>query len=87
MKEMQCDEKKIEYIQGKTQAPLKPSHRDGKHHVPPQSSKSRSIKGFGENVTQLSLCVNVFHHYVSLLNMVSQEVMSHFDVFRSPMKN
>jgi hypothetical protein len=35
MNEMKCDEDKIEYIQGKTQAPLKPCHRDGKHQVPP----------------------------------------------------
>jgi hypothetical protein len=36
MNEMQCDEDKIEYIQGKTQAlpPLKSCHRDGKHQVP-----------------------------------------------------
>jgi hypothetical protein len=54
---------------------------------PSQSSKARSIKGFGENVSQLSLCVNVFHPYVSLFNMVSQEVVSHIYVFRSPMEN
>jgi hypothetical protein len=53
----------------------------------PQGSKMRSIKRFGENVSQLSLYVNVFHHYISLLNMFSQEVVSHFDVFRSPMEN
>jgi hypothetical protein len=53
----------------------------------PQSSKTRSIKGFGENVSQLPLCINVFCHYVSLQNVVSQEVLSHFDVFRSPMEN
>jgi hypothetical protein len=45
------------------------------------------VKGFDENVSQLSLCVDVFHHYISLLYMVSQEVVSHFYVFRSPMKN
>jgi hypothetical protein len=45
------------------------------------------IKGFGENISQLRLCVNVFHLYISLLYMVSQEVVSHFYVFRSPMKN
>jgi hypothetical protein len=84
------DEDKIEYIQDKTEAPLKPCHRDGKHQVLPpplQGSKSRSIKGFDENISQLSLCVNVFHHYISLFNMVSQEVVSHFYVFCSPMEN
>jgi hypothetical protein len=39
------------------------------------------IKGFGENISQLSLYVNV-----SLFNMVSQEMVSHFDAFHSPMK-
>jgi hypothetical protein len=46
-----------------------------------------SIKWFGKNVSQLSLRVIVFHHYVSFLNMVSQEVVSRFDVFHSPMEN
>jgi hypothetical protein len=27
-------------IQGKSQAPLKPSHRDDKHQAPPQRSKT-----------------------------------------------
>jgi hypothetical protein len=45
------------------------------------------IKGFGENVSQLSLCIIVLHHYVSFLNTVSQEVVSHFYVFGSPMEN
>jgi hypothetical protein len=54
---------------------------------PMQRSKTRSIKGFGKNINQLSLGVNVFHHYVSFLSMVTQEVVSHFDVFRSRMEN
>jgi hypothetical protein len=45
------------------------------------------IKGFGENVSHLPLCINVFYHCVSFLNMVSQEVVSYFYVFRSPMEN
>jgi hypothetical protein len=36
----------------------------------------RSIKGFGENISQLSLYINVYHLYISLLNMASQEVVS-----------
>jgi hypothetical protein len=47
----------------------------------------RRIGGFGENVSQLPLCVNELYLYVSLLNMVSQKVVSHFDVFGSPMEN
>jgi hypothetical protein len=47
---------------------------------PSQSSKARSIKGFGENISQLSLCVNVYHLDISLFHMISQEVVSHFKV-------
>jgi hypothetical protein len=42
----------------------------------PQVSKSRRIKGFGDNVGQLSLGVYVSHLNISLLYMVSQEVVS-----------
>jgi hypothetical protein len=49
---------------------------DGKHQFPPQISKSRRIKGFGENVGQLSLGVYISRLNVSLLYMVSQEVVS-----------
>jgi hypothetical protein len=52
-----------------------------------QRSKSSHIKGFGENISQLPLCVNVFHLDISLLYMISQEVVSHFYVFHSLMKN
>jgi hypothetical protein len=55
--------------------------------LPSQRSKMRRIEGFGENVSKLSLCVNKFYLYLSLLNMVSQKVVSHFDVFGSLMKN
>jgi hypothetical protein len=39
------------------------------------------IKGFGEDISQMPLYVNVSHLYISLLYMVSQEVVS-----CSPMK-
>jgi hypothetical protein len=55
--------------------------------LPSQGSKTRRIEGFDENVSQLSLCVNELHLYISFLNMVSQEVVSHFDVFDSLIKN
>jgi hypothetical protein len=55
--------------------------------LPPQRSKIRRIEGFGENTSQLALCVNKLHLYLSLLSMVSQKVVSYFDVFGSPMKN
>jgi hypothetical protein len=42
----------------------------------PQIRKSRRIKGFCENVSQLSLGVYVSHLNVSLLYMISQKVVS-----------
>jgi hypothetical protein len=81
--EMQCVEKEIEYSFPSNQAIGMANTKS----PPLQISKTRSIKGIGENVSQLSVCVNVFHHNVSFINMASQEVMSHFDVFCSPMKN
>jgi hypothetical protein len=47
----------------------------------------RRIEGFDKNVGKLPLCVNKLHLYLSLLNMVSQKVVSHFDVFGSTVKN
>jgi hypothetical protein len=45
--------------------------------IPPlQISKSRRIKGFGENVGQLSLDVYISHLIVPLLYMISQKVVS-----------
>jgi hypothetical protein len=41
-----------------------------------QNSKSRRIKGFGENVGQLSLGVYISHLNVPLLYMISQKVVS-----------
>jgi hypothetical protein len=67
--------------------PHKPCHRDGKNLVPPIKKQKSRIMGFGEDISQLSLCINVFHLYISLLYMISQEVVSHFYVLRSPMKN
>jgi hypothetical protein len=55
--------------------------------LPPQGSKTRRIEGFGENVGQLPLCVNKLHLYLYLLNIVSQKVMSHFNVFGSLVEN
>jgi hypothetical protein len=43
---------------------------------PPQISKSRRIKGFSENVGQLSLGVYIPHLNVPLLYMISQKVVS-----------
>jgi hypothetical protein len=45
-------------------------------NFPLQISKSRRIKGFGENVDQLSLDVYVSHLNISRLYMISYEVVS-----------
>ena len=45
-------------------------------NFPPQISKARSIEGFGEDIGQLSLGVYVSHLNVSILYMISQEVVS-----------
>jgi hypothetical protein len=71
-------------IQDRTQTP--PSNqaiRMGNTMFPLQRSKTSPIKGFGENISQLSLCINVSHLDVSLLNMVSQEVVSPLKVSHS----
>jgi hypothetical protein len=47
----------------------------------------RSIKGFGENISQLSLFINVSHLHISLFHMISEEVVSHFVVFHSFVKD
>jgi hypothetical protein len=56
---------KAKYIIYKSKAP-----------TPPQISKSRRMKGFGENVGQLSLGVYVSHLNVPLLYMISQKMVS-----------
>jgi hypothetical protein len=45
-------------------------------NFPPQISKSRRIKEFGENVGQLSLSVYIAHLNVPILYMISQKVVS-----------
>jgi hypothetical protein len=85
MKKMQ-EKSKIYNIQGKsTNSPSNQSIWMANTNFPSQISKSRRIKGFGENVDQLSLSVYISHLNVPLLYMISQEVvsplnMSHFFV-------
>jgi hypothetical protein len=47
---------------------------------PLTNQKARSIKGFGENISQPSLYINISRLYFSLLNMISQEVLSPFNL-------
>jgi hypothetical protein len=75
MKKMQ-EKSKIDNIQEKTPTP--PSNqaiRMATTNFPPQISKARSIEGFGEDISQLSLVIYVSHLNVSLLYMISQEVV------------
>jgi hypothetical protein len=76
MKKMQ-EKRKIYNIQVKsTNSPSNQVIWMANTNFPPQVSKSRRIKGFGENVGQLSLGVYVSHLNVSLLYVISQKVVS-----------
>jgi hypothetical protein len=78
MKKMQ-EKSKIYNIQDKTPTPPQTKSYGWQtpiHPPPPQISKSRRIKVFGENVGQLSLDVYISQLNVSLLYMISQEVVS-----------
>jgi hypothetical protein len=49
-------------------------------NFPLQNSKATRIKGFGENINQLSLSIDVSHLDISLFNMIFKEVVSPFKV-------
>jgi hypothetical protein len=53
----------------------------------PQISKVKTIKGFGEDIGQLSLGVYASHLSVSLLYMISQEVVSSLNMSHLFMKD
>jgi hypothetical protein len=79
MKKIQ-EKNKIYNIQGKASTPPQIKPYGWQTPIPPppspQISKLRRIKGFGEDIGQLSLGVYVSHLNVSLLYMISQEMMS-----------
>jgi hypothetical protein len=77
------EKQKIHIYKINHQLPIKPTHKDGKHQFPSQSSKARSIKGFDENIGQLSLYINVSHLEVSIFYMISWEVVSPLKVSHS----
>jgi hypothetical protein len=52
-------------------------------NFPLQISKARSIEMFGEDIGQLSHGIDVSHLNTSLLNMISQEVVSPLKVSHS----
>jgi hypothetical protein len=72
-------EKSKKYTIHKAEAPTPPQTKPygWQTPIPPsQISKSRRIKGFGENVGQLSLGVYVSHLNIPLFYMISQKVVS-----------
>jgi hypothetical protein len=87
MKKMQQKSKRIHVYKIEHMLPLKPSHRDSKHQAPPHKAANREASRSLVKISANCLYVYVFHHYIPFLNMVSQEVVSHFDVFGSPMKS
>jgi hypothetical protein len=71
------EKSKIYNIHGKsTNSPSNQAIWMANTNFPPQISKSRRIKGFGENVGQLSLGVYIPHLNIPLLYMISQKVVS-----------
>jgi hypothetical protein len=45
-------------------------------NFPLQSSRARRIKGFDKNIDQLFLCINASNLNISLLNVISQKMVS-----------
>jgi hypothetical protein len=76
MKKMQEKNEIYTYTRKSTNSPSNQAIRMANTNFPPQISKARSIEGFGEDIGQLSLSVYISHLNVSLLYMISQEVMS-----------
>jgi hypothetical protein len=68
-------EKQIIQDKAPTPSQTKPYGWQNQSPPPPQISKSRRIKGFGENVGQLSLGDYISYLNVSILYMISQEVV------------
>jgi hypothetical protein len=71
------EKSKIYNIQGKTtNSPSNQAIWMANTNFPPQISKLRRVKGFGEDVGQLSLGAYVSHLNVPLLYMIPQKVVS-----------
>jgi hypothetical protein len=83
MKKIQEKSKRIQIYKANHKLPSNQVIGMTNTKLPSQRGKMRRIEGFGENVSQLPLCIDEFHRNISFLNMVSQEVVSHFDVFES----
>jgi hypothetical protein len=72
------EKQEIQIYKIENQLSFKPSHKDGKHQSPPpQISKSRCLVKISAN------CLYVSHLNISLLNVISQEVVSPLKVSHS----
>jgi hypothetical protein len=76
MKKIQHKSKRIEICKIEHKLPLKPSHKDGKHQSPPPPLKIAKREESRDLVKMSSNCLSVSHLNISLLYMVSQEVVS-----------
>jgi hypothetical protein len=70
------EKQNIQYTKQNINSPLNQTIWMANNNFPPQISKSKRIKGFGENVGQLSIGVYIPHLNVPLLYMISQKVVS-----------
>jgi hypothetical protein len=65
------EKQKIQIYKIKYQHPLKSSHKDGKHQFASANQQCKKSQGVGEDVSQLSLCIDISHLNISLLNVIS----------------
>jgi hypothetical protein len=70
------EKQNIQYTRQSTNFPSNQAIWMANTNFPLQISKSRRIKGFDENVGQLSHGVYISHLNAPLLNMISQKVVS-----------
>jgi hypothetical protein len=70
------EKQNVQYTRQSTNSPSNQAILMANTNFPPQISKSRRIKGFCENVGQLSLGVYIPHLNFPLLYMISQKVVS-----------
>jgi hypothetical protein len=75
-KENAREKQNIQYTRKSINSPSNQAIQMANTNFPPQISKARSIEGCGKNASQLSLGVYVSHLNVSLLYMISQEMVS-----------
>jgi hypothetical protein len=80
------EKKNIQIYKIKHSSPSNQAIRMANTNFHPQISKSRRIKGSVEDIGQLSLCVYVSHLNVSLLYMISREVVSSLELSHSLME-